>query len=303
VAHDTFPIAVGIDHLIVGVRDLDAAVETYRDRLGFHVSGGGIHPQFGTANRLIVLDNCYLELLAAQPGAEPRGFIAHMIERGYEGWVGYALEVEDPDRTARLLAERGHEVEGPADGRLATTTGHDRSWRTVRLRSRERSGLPFLIRHGPQGDERRRLLAGAVGLAPHPLGARTVESIVIAVHDLQVGIACYTELFSIASAGNQYDDVMLQARLQPLRLPSGTAVILAAPISSSHGPVAAALATQGEGLFAVTLGVDDLPASVRDLRARGVGVRVDEPNGILVAAQLNHLHTHGARIGLVSKPV
>jgi catechol 2,3-dioxygenase-like lactoylglutathione lyase family enzyme len=302
-AHDTFPIAIGIDHLIVGVRDLDASVATYRDRLGFHVSGGGVHPQFGTANRLIVLDNCYLELLAAQPGAEPRGFIAHMIDRGYEGWVGFALEMDDPDRVARYLAERGHQVDGPADGRLATTTGHDRSWRTVRLRSKERSGLPFLIRHTPQGQERRRLLAGAAGLARHPLGARTVESIVIAVHDLQGGIASYNELFGIAPAGNQYDDAMLQARLQPMRLPSGTAVILASPKTPSQGPVAAALATQGEGLFAVTFGVDDLPTSVGDVRARGVGVRVDEPNGILVAAQLNHLHTHGARVGLVSKPV
>jgi catechol 2,3-dioxygenase-like lactoylglutathione lyase family enzyme len=226
-----------------------------------------------------------------------------MVDRGYEGWVGFALEMDDPDRAARLLAERGHEVEGPADGRLATTTGHDRSWRTVRLRSKERSGLPFLIRHTPQGEERRRLLAGAVGLAPHPLGARTVESIVIAVHDLQVGVASYSDLFGIAAAGNQYDDAMLGARLQPMRLPSGTGVILASPMTPSHGPVAAALASQGEGLFAVTFGVDDLPASVRDLRGLGVGVRVDEPNGILVAAQLNHLHTHGARIGLIAKPV
>ncbi len=302
-AHDTPPIAVGIDHLIVGVRDLDAAVETYRDRLGFHVSGGGVHPQFGTANRLIVLDNCYLELLAVQPGAEPRGFIADIVGRGYEGWVGFALEMDDPDRAARLLAEQGQEVEGPSDGRLATTTGHDRSWRTVRVRSTERSGLPFLIRHIPQGEERRRLLAGATGLAPHALGARTVESMVIAVHDLQVGTASYSDLFGIAPAGNQYEDAMLRARLQPMRLPSGTSVLLASPLAPSRGPLAGALTERGEGLFAVTLGVDDLPTAVRDLRARGVGVRVDEPDGVLIAAQLNHLHTHGARIGLVARSV
>lgn len=278
-------------------------MRTYQDLLGFHVSGGGIHPHFGTANRLIVLDNCYLELLAAQPGAEPRGFIAEMVRRGREGWVGFALEMDDPDRAARHLAEQGREVEGPSAGQLTTTTGHDRSWRTVRVRAEEGTSLPFLIRHAPQGEERRRLLAGATGLAPHALGARTVESIVIAVHDLDRGMAVYSRLFGIAPSGDRSEDTMLRARLQPMRLASGTSVTLASPIAPSVGPVAMALAEQGEGLFAVTIGVDDLPAAVRELRARGVGVRVEEPDGVLVAAQLNHLHTHGARIGLVSRPI
>ena len=146
---DASPIAQGIDHLIVGVQDLDAAVDAYRDRLGFHVSGGGVHPHSGTANRLIVLDTCYLELLAIQPGVEPHGFLADMIGKGHEGWVGFALDTTDPDRAARVLREQGHAVEGPIEGRLATTTGHDRSWQTVRVQPKQMSGVPFLIRHNP----------------------------------------------------------------------------------------------------------------------------------------------------------
>src|SRR6185312_4703093 len=99
----------------------------------------------------------------------------------------------------------------------------------------------------------------------------------------QLGMVSYRDLFGIAPAGDQSEDAMMRARLQPMRLPSGTGVILASPITPAIGPVAAALAEHGEGLFAVTIGVDDLPAAVRDLRARGVGVRVDEPDGILVA--------------------
>jgi catechol 2,3-dioxygenase-like lactoylglutathione lyase family enzyme len=293
------PIAQAIDHLIIGVHDLDAAARTFRDQLGFHICGGGVHPHAGTANRLIVLDNCYLELLAAQPNAEPRGFIADMLRHGHEGWVGFALATGDPDRAARALRERGCTVEGPSVGRLTTTTGHDRSWQTVRLQSEQGSGLPFLIRHDQQGEERRRLLAGAAGLAPHALGARTVDSIIIAVHALESGSGAYRDLFGLTSVGDRSGDTMLQANLLPLQLASGTRVILAAPKAPDTGPVAKALTERGEGLFAVNLTVDDLPAAVRDLRMRGVGVRVDEPDGVLVAAQLHHAHTHGARIGLV----
>ncbi|MGH2347538.1 MAG: hypothetical protein ACRDG4_20110, partial [Chloroflexota bacterium] len=165
------------------------------------------------------------------------------------------------------------------------------------------SGLPFLIRHDQQGEERRRLLAGAAGLAPHSLGARTVAAIIIVVHDLESGSGTYQSHFGLMPAGDPSEDTMLQARLLPLRLASGTSVILAAPKSPGIGPVASALIEHGEGLFAVNLTVDDLPAAVRDLRARGVGVRVDEPDGVLVAAQLHHLHTHGARIGLLPRAV
>ena len=298
---DDSPIAHGIDHLIVGVQDLNTAAETYRDRLGFHISGGGAHPHAGTANRLIVLDNCYLELLAVQPGVEPRGFIADMVGKGREGWAGFALDTADPDRAARRLREQGHVVEGPAEGRLATSTGHDRSWQTVWVQPKHASGVPFLIRHDTQGEERRRLLGGATGLAPHPLGARTVESIVIAVHDLELGAVSYQDLFGLLPVGDPSEDAMLHARLQPMRLPSGTSVILASPKAPRLGPVAAALAERGDALFAVTLGVDDLPGAVRDLRARGVGVRVDELDDVLIAARLNHQHTHGARIGLITR--
>ena len=205
--------------------------------------------------------------------------------------------------SARRLADQGLEIEGPSDGQLAATSGYDRSWQTVRVKADAHAGLPFLIRHTPQGEERRRLLAGAPGLAPHPLGARTVESIVIAVRDLELGTALYGDLFGLTPSGGRSEDAMLQARLQPMRLPAGTSVILASPKEPSLGPVAAALEGHGEGLFAVMLGVDIFSKAVRDLRGRGVGVRVDEPNGVLIAAQLNQLHTHGARIGLVARSV
>lgn len=293
-------IAVGIDHLILAVHDLEAASQTFAAQLGFHVGGGGTHPRFGTANRLIVLDNAYIELIAAQPDAVPHGFIGAILERGVEGWVSFALATPDPGAAAAAMRTQGVTVDGPEPGQLATTTGHDRAWQTVRMRDGGARGLPFLIRHEQHGQEHRRLLAGSEGLHPHPIGARAVAAITLAVHDLAAAAREYRDLFGLIAGDGGEEDPMLQATVQSLRLASGVPVRLAAPLQSGVGPVAMALERQGEGLFAVTLAVDDLQSAVSILRGRGVGVRVDEPDGILTAAQLNLAQTHGARIGLVS---
>lgn len=294
------PTARSIDHLILGVTNLESAEAAFAGPLGFSVCGGGVHPQFGTANRLIVLETGYIELISGRPGsAPPQGFIGAMLRDDREGWVGYALETADPAVAAHVLRERGFAVDGPDTGRLATMNGYDRGWQTVRLRAGAAHGMPFLIRHDQSGQEHRRLLAGAEGLIPQPNGARSIASITIAVRDLSEAWDRYQRIFDLTEAGEEESDPMLRARARPLRLLSGTAVKLAAPLSPGDGPVAEALAATGEGLFSVALGVDDLPGAVRALRGRGVGVRVDEPNGILVAAQLHIRDTHGARISLV----
>ena len=52
----------GIDHLVLGVHDLDKARDTYA-RLGFTTTPRAIHP-FGTGNSLVQLQGNFLELLA-----------------------------------------------------------------------------------------------------------------------------------------------------------------------------------------------------------------------------------------------
>lgn len=51
----------GIDHLVLGVRDLDRARETYA-RMGFTTTPRAVHP-FGTGNSLVQLQGNFLELL------------------------------------------------------------------------------------------------------------------------------------------------------------------------------------------------------------------------------------------------
>ena len=58
-----------IDHVLIAVRDLDAAKDTF-ERLGFKVTPEGRHPGRGTSNRLVVFGGEYLELISVH---DPEG--------------------------------------------------------------------------------------------------------------------------------------------------------------------------------------------------------------------------------------
>lgn len=60
----------GLDHLVIGVRDLDAAGAFY-ERLGFRVGSRNRHP-WGTENRIVQFPGAFLELVTiGDPGAIP----------------------------------------------------------------------------------------------------------------------------------------------------------------------------------------------------------------------------------------
>ena len=59
-----------IDHLIVCVGDLDEAARSFKDRLALDSVEGGRHSGHGTANRIIPLGGCYVELLAVVDPSE-----------------------------------------------------------------------------------------------------------------------------------------------------------------------------------------------------------------------------------------
>jgi hypothetical protein len=80
------PAVRSIDHVVHVVADLEAAASAYHD-LGFAVTPRADHP-FGTSNRLVVLSDSYLEIVAVTaPGRIPAaGFAArvadHLRSRG-----------------------------------------------------------------------------------------------------------------------------------------------------------------------------------------------------------------------------
>jgi hypothetical protein len=72
-----------IDHLIYGVRDLDAAAARF-EALGLSSYAGGSHPGLGTSNRIVPLGDSYIELLAPAP-----------FDDRFVGWMLRGLPMPD----------------------------------------------------------------------------------------------------------------------------------------------------------------------------------------------------------------
>jgi hypothetical protein len=163
----------GIDHVIIAGPDLDVLEENFT-RMGFHVTGGGEHPHLGTRNRVIILDESYIELLAvADPDRASPAFQSFIAAGG--GWAGYALRSRDIAAETNAMRARGVDARGPTPGRLVAPGGSTRSWRVTMIGSDDlwqaAFPLPFLIQHDTTGEAHHRELAGPGGLAPHPNGA------------------------------------------------------------------------------------------------------------------------------------
>src|SRR5215467_7134485 len=88
-----------IDHVIAAASDF-RGLEAAFVLLGFHVTGGGLHPWGGTRNRIVVLGDGYLELLGIADVGKVSPTLAHRLEKTRAGWVGFALQSHDIEREA-----------------------------------------------------------------------------------------------------------------------------------------------------------------------------------------------------------
>jgi hypothetical protein len=103
---------VGLDHLVVAVRNLDAAAAAWK-RLGFTVSPRGTHSaHLGSGNHTIVFGDDYIELLGILNETEHNQFtVAFLKDR--EGVERAAFTTDDAAAGVVELKARGLEGAGP----------------------------------------------------------------------------------------------------------------------------------------------------------------------------------------------
>jgi catechol 2,3-dioxygenase-like lactoylglutathione lyase family enzyme len=101
----------GIDHTLVGVRDLEAARAAW-ETLGFTLTPRGRHIGWGTGNYCIMLETGYIELLGV---VDPSQFLNNLdgFLKKREGLMGLAFGSDDPQQTAAALKAAGIVFEGP----------------------------------------------------------------------------------------------------------------------------------------------------------------------------------------------
>jgi catechol 2,3-dioxygenase-like lactoylglutathione lyase family enzyme len=145
-------LPLSLDHLLIAVRDLNAASENYQRLLGRKPSWHGNHPTYGTANVLFRIDNTYIELLA--PTQETRDtpwnrrLVAHLDERG-EGLFALALGTVDVAKSVDEIRANGIHIDDPVPGDgVDNLTGARREWTNARMPENETRGVPaFVIQH------------------------------------------------------------------------------------------------------------------------------------------------------------
>lgn len=277
----------GIDHIIIGVHDLWQAEQTFQ-KLGLAVSGGGVHPSGGTANRVIVIGDTYIELITVRTPAEAQQGMLERLAKG-QGYLNFVLAADEIEADSEEMRKRGVAVIGPKRGELRAADGHSRAWQRTDI---ERPDLaqryPFIIQHDSRGEERRFRLAGWTTPPEHPLGVTEVRSVTIAVADLRDAVKRYQHIYglqpseSFTGEADVWDAMLVSFPLGGSD--QGQSFELAEPLPLSaevdqevehvHLPEPGALARYlrnfGESVCRMTLAVKSMEAARRYLDEHGV---------------------------------
>lgn len=124
-----------IDHVIIGVADLDRGIEEFRRLTGVTPVAGGVHPGRGTHNALVALDeDRYLEILAAVPDPPASDEVTEVRRLEKLTPWGWAVSTDDIDATMKFLEETGFEVSPAVPGSRRKSDGTTLEWRTFGVR-------------------------------------------------------------------------------------------------------------------------------------------------------------------------
>lgn len=262
----------GVDHVVILVNDLEAAIADY-SALGFTVVPGGEHADGATHNALVVFPeptqrySSYLELIAfKRPAPDHRWW--HYTTVG-EGLIDFALLPDAIDEDIAAAKRRGLTLQGPIPGGRVRPDGQQIAWQLGLAFTRD---LPFLC-----ADVTPRSLRVPDGpAARHENGVIGIAGITIAVRDIHVSIERYQALLGIASSPISVRSVP-DARLSGFQLGS-TTITLAEPNPDANSPLRDYIVKHGEGPYALALRVaPGTDASMLDL-SRVHGVRLELVN-------------------------
>jgi catechol 2,3-dioxygenase-like lactoylglutathione lyase family enzyme len=165
---------LGIDHIVIVVRDLEAAKRDY-ERVGFTVVPGGRHP-VGTYNALIALaDGSYIELIAFyQENREHRWW--GPLQKG-EGLVDFCMQTDDLLDDAETMRGAGIRMNDPQPWSRTRPDGYQLKWTLAIPQEGHRGVAPFLIQDETPREER------VPRETNHKNGAQGIGAITVAVED------------------------------------------------------------------------------------------------------------------------
>ena len=143
----------GIDHILLGINDLQQGIAELERLTGVRAVFGGAHPGRGTQNALIALGGeHYLEILAPNPEdsgiAEARKELGELTALTPIGW---AARTHDMAALERELRSQGVEIGEIRPGARNRPDGSRLAWKTLGFPPSASPLLPFFIEWDPAG--------------------------------------------------------------------------------------------------------------------------------------------------------
>ncbi len=166
---------LGIDHIVIAVCDLEAAMRSYQ-QLGFTVVPGGRHP-VGTHNTLVSFaDGAYIEIIAFyRENPDHRWW--KPLQKG-EGMVDFCMQTDDLAGDTSKLRNAGVNIDDPVPWSRARPDGYQLKWLLSLAREPHRGVAPFLIQDETPRSER------VPQKFDHQNGASGIGTVTVAVDDI-----------------------------------------------------------------------------------------------------------------------
>jgi hypothetical protein len=139
-----------VDHLLLGVSDLDHGIAWVEKSTGVKAVVGGSHPGMGTRNALFALGGRrYLEIIAPDPSQTAFKFHIDVRKLAEPRLITWAAGTKDIDAVAKTARESGFGTFGPQEGSRARPDGTILRWKTLgvvnRLSTEGVKPIPFFI--------------------------------------------------------------------------------------------------------------------------------------------------------------
>ena len=185
---------LGIDHLVIACADPDAAVADLEREMGLRAGGGGRHDALGTFNRLVWLDDTYLELIGVFDRAlAVQSWIGAPTVRALDaggGLATWSVATDDIEGDVARLNAGGALLAQPITGERVRPDGGVVRWRLSTPGELGPERPPFLIEHDPTAAEWTPDDRAARAAERHPVGmAVRLETLELAISDAPAAIA------------------------------------------------------------------------------------------------------------------
>jgi hypothetical protein len=144
------PATSAVDHLLLGVGDLDSGIAWVERTAGVKAIMGGSHPGMGTRNALLSLGGRrYLEIIAPDPAQTDFNFRVDVRKLSEPRLITWAAGTTDIDAVAKKARDAGYETFGPQEGSRARPDGKVLRWKTFGVRNEfgiaDVEPIPFFI--------------------------------------------------------------------------------------------------------------------------------------------------------------